>query len=200
MINIGINLQNIVMELETTLEKVEKNCKNIVDKFQEEIKNLGLGGSNVDLIRNIIVKTPGGNRRIISLASVGPGSGGEVVITPYERSNSSAICSAINGIGIGTATGGSGKIFFKPQKISLEIVEKKLNLVKSICNKKKADLRMQRQNWVKKHSKNKKSLGEDNYNTAMKKLEKIINNNSAEIDNKVSKFTNNIRKFYGYKS
>jgi ribosome recycling factor len=188
------------MELEITLKEFGEKCKQIVDSFREQAKGLGLGGSDTNLIKNILVKSPGGSKKLISMASVMPGNAGIIVITPYNSNTLGLISSAINSLDIGTVTSGSGKLFFQPQKVTLEVIERKFKFIKTIANTFKNNLRSLRQNWVKKHSKNKKSLGEDNYNNAFKKLEKTLKDSSGKIDEQVDSFIAHAKKLYGYKS
>lgn len=188
------------MELEITLKEFEERCKKIVDSFCEQVKGLGIGGSDINLIKNILVKTTTGNRKLISMASVMPGNDNGIIIAPYDSSNLGSISSAINSLDIGTATSGSGKLFFQPQKLTLQVVENKLAIVKKTSNIFKIDLRSLRQRWIKQHSKNKKSIGEDNYNNAVQKIETILKDTSGKIDKKVDSFILHAQKLYGYRS
>ncbi len=168
----------------------EKECSNLLKKFEEDLKNLRTGRASVSFLDNVTVNIYGNIMKIEHIASLHVQDAKTIMIEPWDKSNMPAIEDAIQKSNLGVAPiSESGRI-----RISLPILteERRKELVK-ILKKKAEDLRILIRHrrddiWKTIQDEEKaKNISETQKFLEKEKMEKMIENQNKKVEEIVEK-------------
>ncbi|MBI5345737.1 MAG: ribosome recycling factor [Chlamydiae bacterium] len=76
-------------------EEAKKEMNGALEHLKQELKNLRTGRANPLILDNVLVDVYGSKMKIKALANISVPEPRQIVVTPFDRSNLSMICKAI---------------------------------------------------------------------------------------------------------
>lgn len=171
------------------LDKSEKNMKKIIDRLQEEYGSIRAGRANPAVLNKIPVDYYGTPTPINQIASVAVSEGRNLLITPWDVSMIRPISKAILASELGITPTDDGKtirlVFPQPTEDRRKELAK---TAKKYGDEAKVAVRNERRDLMEKFKKLKKDseLTEDDLTEAEKKVQKLTDRYTEEIDKAVS--------------
>ena len=165
------------------LDKSEKNMKKIIDRLQEEYGSIRAGRANPAVLNKIPVDYYGTPTPINQIASVAVSEGRNLLITPWDVSMIRPISKAILASELGGKT--IRLVFPQPTEDRRKELAK---TAKKYGDEAKVAVRNERRDLMEKFKKLKKDseLTEDDLTEAEKKVQKLTDRYTEEIDKAVS--------------
>lgn len=171
------------------LDKAEKNMKKVVERLQEEYGSIRAGRANPAVLNKIPVDYYGTPTPINQVAAVAVSEGRNLLITPWDPSMIRPISKAILASDLGITPTDDGKtirlVFPQPTEDRRKELAK---TAKKYGDEAKVAIRNERRDLMEKFKKLKKDseLTEDDLNEAEKKVQKLTDRYTEEIDKAVS--------------
>lgn len=78
-----------------TMDEAKKSMKAAIDHFSDELKNIRTGRANPAMVEGLTVEVYGSPMRLLDVAGISVPEPMQILITPYDRSNSAAIGKSI---------------------------------------------------------------------------------------------------------
>lgn len=155
------------------LDQTEKKMKAALDHLQDELKKIRTGQANPAMVENIQVEVYGSQMRLRDVASITTPEMRQILITPYDAHNASAIGKSIERANLGfmpIVDGNAVRINIPPMDESLR------NEMVKLCHKKREESKISIRNVRREANEavRKQKTSGDMSEDIMKKLEKNI--------------------------
>lgn len=166
----------------TTIKDAENKMKKSVEHYQTELKHIRTGRANPAILDNVRVEVYGTEMRIVDIAQVTAPEARQLLITPYDAKNSSAIGKAIEKANLGfmpITEANLVRINIPPMDGSMR--EKMKKTVRELCENTKVSIRQTRQE-ANKSIKGSKDLAEDEQHKQEEQIQKLTDKYCKEAD------------------
>lgn len=170
-------------------KQYEVKMETALDHFVEDMKKIRTGRAHPDMLSGVMPEVYGARMPLNQVANITAPEAQQLLITPFDPSNISAITSAIrDDQGLGLNPSDDGRVVRVPIPALTE--ERRRELVKQLGEKVencRIALRQVRQDALKdaKRRKDAKELSEDDVKAVEKEFDKLMNDYQAKIDERL---------------
>lgn len=166
----------------TLKQQAEQEMNQTIEHMVQELQNIRTGRANPGMIENISVEVYGSQMKIKEVASITTPESRQLMISPFDKSNTAAIGKAIEKANLGfmpITEANLVRINIPPMDDDLR--KKMIQLLRQVCEKAKVTIRQVRAKFNK-LAKADKELTEDDVKHREKEIQELTDKFCKKVD------------------
>ena len=169
----------------TLIDETRKEMQSAIEHLKNELRNIRTGRANPGLVEGVLVEVYGTNMRLSDLASITSPEAQQLLITPFDANNSSAIGKALERANLGVqviAEGNVVRVIQPPMDASVR--KEMVKQAKKRCEEAKVSIRNTRRKFNDRSREMKASgeIPEDAMHRNEKEIQKLTDDFCSQAD------------------